>query len=253
VTHADDTALALIDTWARLMAVHPDAWSEIHEGVCACATGIPLAALNGVWCARRDPDPAELERFLDELAARAVPHTLELRPGSEPGALAVPDRRGMTLEGGTPLMRLDDPAALEPALAAADQLVVRELAPEEGSLHTTVAAAGFDEDPRHFERLLPRPVLAVDGVRTYIGQVGGETVTTALGATHEDHVVIFNVATPPPHRGRGYGAAITARAVADGLAAGARWACLQSSPQGYGIYERLGFAQLENWNCWVRV
>jgi predicted GNAT family acetyltransferase len=71
--------------------------------------------------------------------------------------------------------------------------------------------------------------------------------------TLDDYVGVFNVATPPEHRRRGYGAAITARVVSDGLAAGARWAWLQSSPAGYRVYEELGFRTLERWLAWVRV
>jgi hypothetical protein len=62
---------------------------------------------------------------------------------------------------------------------------------------------------------------------------------------------VFSVATPPAHRRRGYGAALTARAVTDGLAAGAAWAWLQSSPPGYGIYARLGFRTVETRACWI--
>ena len=253
MTPADRAASALIDTWARLMAVHPEAWVESRDGLSACATGIPLPGLNGVWSARRDPDPAELDRLLGGLAARGLPHMLQLRAGSDAAALAVPGRLGMTLDADVPLMRLDDPARLERALTAVDELVVRELMPDEASVHARVAAAGFDEDPRHFERLLRPSVLAAEGVRTYIGQVAGKTVTTALGVTSEDYVAIFNVATPKAHRGRGYGAAITARSVADGLASGAEWAWLQSSPSGYRIYEALGFTTLEQWHTWVRL
>lgn len=53
------------------------------------------------------------------------------------------------------------------------------------------------------------------------------------------------------HRRHGYGAAITGRAVHDGLAQGARWAWLQSSADGYGIYQKLGFRTQESWECWV--
>ena len=66
-----------------------------------------------------------------------------------------------------------------------------------------------------------------------------------------DGVGIFNIATPPGSRRRGYGAAMTARVIADGLSDGGRWAWLQSSPAGYSIYERLGFRTLESWQSWL--
>ena len=65
-------------------------------------------------------------------------------------------------------------------------------------------------------------------------------------------MVLFNIATVPADRGRGYGAAVTARAVSDGLAAGASWSWLQSSPSGYRVYERLGYQAIESWQVWVR-
>lgn len=61
---------------------------------------------------------------------------------------------------------------------------------------------------------------------------------------------IFNVATLPAFRGRGLGTAVTARAVAEGLAAGAPCCWLQSSPEGYGAYRNLGFRTVEMWQQW---
>ena len=249
---ADRTASALVETWHGLMSAHPDAWMELADGICACATGIPIAGLNGVWSSTRDPDPAVVHRFLAELRRRGLPHVLELRPGSADNAMAVPGEEGLTPSDDMPLMRLDDPAALARVSDSVPDLAIRRIGPEEVALHARLVGAGFGEDPDHFIRLLPAPVVAADGVRLYAGEVDAEVVTTALGVTREDYVAIFNVATPAEHRRRGYGAAITARAVTDGLAEGARWAWLQSSPAGHRIYETLGFRTLERWLCWVR-
>jgi N-acetylglutamate synthase len=250
---ADETAVALVDTWQTLMRVHPEAWAEVSDGISVCVTGIPSAALNGIWCATLDPDPGELRRLLDELRGRGLPHLLELRPGTHDAALAVAAESDLVPADDMPLMRLDDAAALDPASVAAPGLAIRELEPEEAAVHAHTAAAGFGEDPDHFARLLPPEVMAMDGMRAYAGEIDGELVTTAVGMSLEDHVGVFNVATPSRHRRRGYGAAVTARVVADGVAAGASWAWLQSSPSGYAIYERLGFRTLERWLTWVHV
>ena len=116
---ADETATALVDTWQLLMRVHPDAWSEVSDGIAACVTGIPSAGLNGIWCSRRDPDPGELTRLLGEVRARGVPHLLELRPGTDDAALAVAAESDLVPADDMPLMRLDDPAALGAARDAA--------------------------------------------------------------------------------------------------------------------------------------
>lgn len=252
VDRAEETAVALAEAWQALLTVHPEAWTVYQDGLSAFATGIPLAGLNGVSCSRVDPDPEEVRQLLRELRARGLPHLLQLRPATRAAVLAVPDEEGLVPDAGVPLMRLDDPAPLERARVVAPGLSVRQLGPDETALHALIAAAGFEEEPEHFMRLLPPVVLNLDGVRAYVGEVDGEIVTTALGMTHAGNVGIFNVATPPEHRRRGYGAAVTARAAADGFAAGASWAWLQSSTAGYRVYEALGFRTVERWRCWVR-
>jgi predicted GNAT family acetyltransferase len=81
----------------------------------------------------------------------------------------------------------------------------------------------------------------------YVGRVGGEIVSTALAFTVDGATGVFDVATPPAHRGRGYGAALTARVARDGLAAGSELAYLQSSDVGYGVYRGLGFRDVEQY------
>ena len=89
--------------------------------------------------------------------------------------------------------------------------------------------------------------LSLDGVSCFVGRVDGEVVATALGITIDDVTGVFNVATMPDHRGRGHGAALTARVVRDGFERGARLAFLQSSALGHRVYQRLGFRDVEEY------
>ena len=77
-----------------------------------------------------------------------------------------------------------------------------------------------------------------------MGRVEDRPVTTAMGWTANAATGIFQVATPPAHRRRGYGGAVTSRAVLDGFAAGADLAWLQSSRVGERLYRKLGFRQV---------
>jgi len=148
-----------------------------------------------------------------------------------------------------PLMALPREREL-PRLDQGD-LVIEVLDPEQAVVHAELAAAGFQAPVDAFLELMTAAVIGRPGVRTYVGKVAGEPVVTGVGVCLENHVGIFNVATLPAHRRRGYGAAITGRAVRDGLDRGARWAWLQSSPDGYSVYEKLGFTTLESWECWI--
>jgi GNAT superfamily N-acetyltransferase len=156
----------------------------------------------------------------------------------------------MALEEDIPLMALDDPRQLDAAQSVSG-LTIRELSPSEAHLHARLAAAGFEAPAEVFLQLMTPALLAAAGVRCYLGEAGGQAVTTGFGVRVGTFVAIFNIATPPEHRRRGYGAAVTARAVADGLAAGATWSWLQASSAGYKVYERLGFRTIERWPCWL--
>jgi ribosomal protein S18 acetylase RimI-like enzyme len=98
-----------------------------------------------------------------------------------------------------------------------------------------------------FAPLYGLDIAALEGLAVYIGRVGEQDVSTAVGYTLDGATGIFNVATPVEHRGRGYGAALTTRAVRDGFDAGAEFAWLQSSDIGRSVYERLGFRTVERY------
>ena len=206
--------------------------------------------LNGVSTERVDADPGVVARLLDQVADTGLPYNLQLRPGTSPAMAGLAAARGMIQGHESPLMVLQDPARLGPAQQV-DGLTVRELAPQEIEAHVAVAAAGF-EAPPELMRQLVAPVLSVPGTRLYVGEADGRPVATGLGVTIGSFVVLLSIATMPQDRGRGYGAAITARAASDGLAAGASWSWLQSSPAGYGVYERLGYRTVESWQVWLQ-
>ena len=212
-------------------------------------TGVHTPFLNGVWSERADPDPDIVADLLDRVAATGLPHCLQLRPGGSPALSRLAMNLGMSRdEDDVPLMVLEDPSRLGQQV---DGLVVRQLQPGEAELHVRVAAAGFEAPQELFRQLVTPATLGLPGVRCYVGEADGRLVTTGIGVTLGAFVGIFNVATPPADRGRGYGTALTARAVTDGLAAGAMWSWLQSSPPGYPVYEQLGFRPVESWQAWV--
>jgi len=244
-------AAALVETWQHLLAGVSDGWTMAEPGALAAVTGVDMPTLNGVWVESVDVDAEMVADLLDQVAATGLPHCLQVRPDCADQVSDLAAARGMTRdEQLIPLMVLEDSGQLG-ATQATDGLVIRELVPAEAHLHARVAAVSFEAPLEAFLQLMTPSLLALPGVRCYVGEVGGQAVTTGVGVTLGSYVGIFNIATPPAHRRRGYGAAVTARAVADGLAAGAKWAWLQSSEPGYPVYERLGFRTAEGWSCWL--
>jgi hypothetical protein len=247
---AETAAGALLESWRQLANAMPEGWSRDIEGAVGMVTGVRGPALNGVWVERLDADPALIADLLDAVEAAGFGCCLQYRPDADAGIAGVAIARGMIRDDDVPLMVFEGPSSPDtPALDP--RLQIRQLEMDEGHLAAQTASEGFEAPIEPFLAMATPSVLRYPGVRYYLGAVDGEPVTTGVGVTFGDSVGIFNIATPPPHRRHGYGAAVTRRAVADGLAAGATWAWLQSSTDGYAVYERLGFRTVERWHCWV--
>jgi GNAT superfamily N-acetyltransferase len=87
-------------------------------------------------------------------------------------------------------------------------------------------------------------------IRGYLGDVGGVPVATSWGISYQGVCGIFFVATLPPFRGRGIGAAMTWRAVVDGRREGCRASFLQSTDMGLPVYSGMGFRQVTEYVSW---
>jgi GNAT superfamily N-acetyltransferase len=247
---ASAAAKALVETRAYLANVVPGGWARAKVAGVAAVAGVRVPTLNGVWVEKEDPDVKQVADLLDQVGATGLPHCLQFRPGAAARLEGLARSRGMAHQEDFPLMVLESSAQLD-AAQSNSELVIREVLPNEAQLHASVAAAGFGVPEAMFVQVMAPPLLAAVGVRCYIGDARGHAVTTGLGIKLGSCVGIFNIATLSEHRRRGYGAAITARVVSDGLAEGASWSWLQSSAEGYKVYERLGFRTTESWPCWI--
>lgn len=241
--------MSLTAVFQEMTPLIPGARLFREDGAIAAVTGIPAPTLNGVWLQRANPSPAAITALLDKVAAAEVPHTLHLWSESDDRLSELAAKRGMIWEERVPAMVLDGMAAATPP--SPPGLAIRQLSPDEGSVHARVAAAGFGIPGDYFQLLFNRAVLELGAVRCYVGELDGQPVTTGVGYTLGGSTGIFDIATLPEFRGRGFGRAITARAVADGLDAGASWCWLQSSGMGYHVYRNLGFREIDSWSYWI--
>ena len=229
---------------------------EWHEtaGLVAYATGLGLPRFNGLMVLGPDADRATAADWLDELAGRELPYAVLARPTGPSWVGPLTAAHGLSTVEQEPLMVHADPEALagHRATRPAAGIDIEVLDPDDAAdvrLGQRLLADGFDGPLELLGPLMAPDVLSVPGITAYVGRAGDEPCCVGLGALTEGHVGVYNVATLPPFRRRGFGAAVTARAVADGARAGARTAYLQSSPMGYSVYERLGFRTAETWTC----
>ena len=145
--------------------------------------------------------------------------SLEVPPGrQELEGVAMPCM-GLVLDG----WRAPEAAAIEtPPLAVVGELNDRAYG-QEGRLGPLIAAI---DDPR----------VHAHGVR-----VDGEWACVAVTLRLGDDVSVQYVATEGAYRRRGLAGRVVGAALAGARADGFRTATLQASPDGYGVYERLGF------------
>ena len=107
--------------------------------------------------------------------------------------------------------------------------------------HRLAVTAGFAADPAVAQAMMDVPLLERPECAVYVGYFEGQPVTTGLGWWTGRSIGVYNIATVPAARRHGFGAAMTARVVADGATEGCDVAVLQASSMGRPIYERLGF------------
>ena len=105
-----------------------------------------------------------------------------------------------------------------------------------------VAFGGFGYPVEIAPVALTEDLIAVPQFAAFVGYVDGSPACCSAIIQTGDVTGIYWVSTLAAHRKLGLGAAITAHAVNEGLARGAKRVCLQASAMGFPVYKRIGFS-----------
>jgi GNAT superfamily N-acetyltransferase len=214
-------------------------------GVVTILTGLPFDWFNQILIEREQTTPASVLAGVAQARELGEHFVVRLREGIDDRFISTVTEAGLApaaTETSTPGMvafPINDVAIEE---LAAPELEIRRVTDGAGiDAHRQVATAGFGSDPAvavgtACEDLLDRP-----GCVVYVGYADGHPVVSGLGWRTGRTIGVYSIATIESARRRGYGAAMTARVVADGVVAGCDVAALQASEMGRPIYERLGF------------
>jgi len=207
------------------------------------ATGLPVAFFNGVYATGPVDDPDQLIADANAfMAERGVPWLLWVREGVDDALLDAGRRAGLTDAGGPPAMALPAISEIPPLPDGLEITIVRDVA--ELEVARDLGARGF-EMPREFIDVLAAESMLDDPTVVMVtGSLDGVPVSTALVGVTGSTAGIYNVATPPEHRRRGYGEALTWAAVAQGRRLGCDHSVLQASPMGAPIYRHMGYVEL---------
>jgi ribosomal protein S18 acetylase RimI-like enzyme len=129
--------------------------------------------------------------------------------------------------------------------------IVRIATAQEVEELEAVSVRGFGNEDDTIEPGTIHPPAILDDPRMvlWLGRVEGEPVGAAMSYRTDEAVGIFGVTTIASMRRRGYGSALTRAAmlVDTGLPS-----ILAPSPEGEGVYRRLGFEQVGELRIWSR-
>jgi ribosomal protein S18 acetylase RimI-like enzyme len=129
--------------------------------------------------------------------------------------------------------------------------LVRVATPDEVAELEAVSVRGFESEAATIEPGAIHPSAILDDPRMvmWLARVEGKAVGAAMSYRTDEAVGIFGVTTIASARRRGYGTALTRAAmlIDTGLPA-----VLAPSPEGEGVYRRLGFESVGRLRIWSR-
>ena len=213
-------------------AENRDAWSW--------CCGLPAADFNVVFPKLPVRDlGACIDRGAALFEARGLPWRLLLRDSHAAAHAAALSAAGFAEAVRFPGMVLDPAAELPPAPAGLELREAKDA--EDLDRFCRTAFRGFGLPEELGAKFVTAGFLERPRVALCLGFREGEPVCTAATVATGEWIGIYWVATPEPHRGRGFGEAATWAAIAAGRRLGGRRAFLTASALGRPVYERMGF------------
>ncbi len=254
----------------ELIALEHENWIAYLSGVVSCTsrasvtraggvvtilTGLPFDWFNQVLVERGEATPDGLLAAMALARERGGPFVVRLRDGIDDRFVSTLTQAGLEpvgVESSTPGMVAYPIDRESNARHGAPELEIRRVTDAAGiDAHRHVVTAGFGSDPAvalgtACPDLVDRPECVI-----YVGYADGRPVVSGLGWRSGRTIGVYSIATVRSARRRGYGAAMTARVMKDGLHAGCDVAALQASEMARPIYERLGFRTVVSYVSYV--
>ena len=245
-------------THDELVALEHENWIAFLTGVVSCTngatvsraggvvtllTGLPMDWFNQILIEGDEATPEGVLAAAAEARRRGGQFAVRLRDGIDDRFIPTLTQAGLagreTSFPGMVAFPIDLDAIAE---QARPELEIRRVTDAAGiDAHRWAATAGFGTDPAVAGGIVCLGLLDRPYCTVYVGYADGDLVAAGMGWRTGRTIGVYSIATIESARRRGYGAAMTARVIADGVAAGCDVSGLQASEMGRPIYERLGF------------
>jgi GNAT superfamily N-acetyltransferase len=228
-------------------AVRCNRTARVHRdgGVVTILSDMPSDWFNQVLVERPDATPAGLLAGVANGRSHIRDFVVRMRAGVDDRFVATLTGAGLVAAGeaatfpGMVAFPIDRDAIAATRLPGFE---IREITDGSGlDAHRRMVTEGFGSAPAVASGTICAELLNRPEGTGYVGYLDGRPVVSGLGWRTGRTIGVYSIATIPAARRHGYGAAMTARVVTDGLAAGCEVAALQASVLGRPIYERLGF------------
>ena len=208
-----DALLAAADSnyltaWREIIRLSPQPVIEDEPPLLMLASGEPVPLFNAAFVFSPVADPtAIVDRAVRHYGVLGVPFSVHFRDELSPGLADACRAAGLVEHWQPPLMVLD-PIAAAVELSPAG-LTIAAVAPGDVDDYLGVVAEGFGAPFDMVERVFKKPLRELPGFTALLGRLKGVPVATS-GLWCSDGVAgVYNVATLPAHRAKGYGAAMT--------------------------------------------
>lgn len=224
------------------------------DGIVTMLSGVGMRLFNQVQVEGDDADPAAIVRGVRQARARGDMFVVNLRAGTDDRFSETARSAGLSTSGDgyTPAMVWYPITKAGLQSRPAVDFEIRQVTDAVGvANHMTTATDGFGVPPSIMPGIMCVDLARRDGWTVYVGYQAGKPVCTGLGLRTGRTIGVYNISTLPSARGNGYGRAITARVVADGMRSGCDVAILQATEMGRPIYERMGFRLITRYIGWI--
>lgn len=230
-------------------------WGGLNSSLCRSGsfwvmnTGIASADLNMVWNEKplTQEDRGSIEDIKISLQQACLPFWCWVFPcGRSDATSEILQTAGFTFIDSIPCMlaNLSLPESDEDDRSLQIVQVQNE---ETLSLWEKVSFAGFDFPPEtqhQYHRFVGTFNLKTDSPQKFfLAYFNGQPVATSLLFLHETAAGIYFISTLAEFRRKGIGLIVTRAAMTAARLAGAQYATLQSSPDGFHIYRQAGFKE----------
>jgi GNAT superfamily N-acetyltransferase len=224
-------------------------------GVVTILTGLPFDWFNQILVERDEVTPAGVQAAVATAREHGDPFVVRLRDGIDDRLIPVLTRAGLGPAGEGTSIPAMAAFPIDHGVIAAQAPAGLEIRPVTDAagidVHRETVTAGFGSHPAVAWGTACPDLLDRPGCVVYVGYADGAPVVSGLGWRTGRTIGVYSIATIESARRRGYGAAMTARVVADGVAGGCDVAVLQASEMGRPIYERLGFRAVVGYVAYV--